>query len=106
MDDDPVTVGVLSLHNSKETKAILNAVEALGHTPEWLRSENTVVRFENEQATLTPDVDVVVNRLLLSNTDQPSEDSDWPRLSMAFGRCSTPRTRRPVPHTRPRRRPP
>ena len=74
MDDDPVTVGVLSLHNSKETKAILNAVEALGHTPEWLRSENTVVRFENEQATLTPDVDVVVNRLLLSNTDQPSEE--------------------------------
>ncbi|MFC6952994.1 RimK family alpha-L-glutamate ligase [Halorubellus litoreus] len=71
--DDDVRVGVLSLHNSKETKAILNAVEALGHHPEWLRSENTVVRFEDEHATLSPDVDVVVNRLLLSNTDQPAE---------------------------------
>ena len=73
-DDERVRVGVLSLHNSKETKAILNAVEALGHRPEWLRSENTVVRFEDDRATLTPDVDVVVNRLLLSNTDQPAEE--------------------------------
>ena len=74
MSTDPVRVGVLSLHNSKETKAILNAVEALGHDPEWLRSENTVVRFEDGTATLTPDVDVIVNRLLLSNTDQPYEE--------------------------------
>ncbi|WP_227134307.1 RimK family alpha-L-glutamate ligase [Halorubellus salinus] len=72
-DGDQVRVGVLSLHNSKETKAILNAVEALGHHPEWLRSENTVVRFEDGHAVLSPDVDVVVNRLLLSNTDQPAE---------------------------------
>ncbi|WP_435348931.1 RimK family alpha-L-glutamate ligase [Haloarchaeobius sp. HRN-SO-5] len=74
MSEETVRVGVLSLHNSKETKAILNAVEALGHDPEWLRSENTVVRFEGGQATFTPDVDVIVNRLLLSNTDQPSEE--------------------------------
>jgi len=71
---EPVRVGVLSLHNSKETKAILNAVEALGHDPEWLRAENTVVRFEGEEASLAPDVDVIVNRLLLSNTDQPLEE--------------------------------
>ncbi|MUV85451.1 RimK family alpha-L-glutamate ligase [Natronomonas sp. CBA1123] len=74
MSSDTLSVGVLSLHNSKETKAILNAVEALGHTPEWLRSENTVVRFEDGQTTLTPDVDIIVNRLLLSNTDQPFEE--------------------------------
>lgn len=74
MSSDTLSVGVLSLHNSKETKAILNAVEALGHNPEWLRSENTVVRFEDGQTTLTPDVDVIVNRLLLSNTDQPFEE--------------------------------
>ena len=74
MSDTPVRVGVLSLHNSKETKAILNAVEALGHDTEWLRSENTVVRFETGEATLSPDVDVIANRLLLSNTDNPSEE--------------------------------
>ena len=74
MSESPVRVGVLSLHNSKETKAILNAVEALGHDPEWLRTENTVVRFGEEDARLSPDVDVIANRLLLSNTDQPSEE--------------------------------
>jgi RimK family alpha-L-glutamate ligase len=72
--EQQVRVGVLSLHNSKETKAILNAVEALGHHPEWLRTENTVVRLDADGATLTPEVDVVVNRLLLSNTEQPSEE--------------------------------
>jgi len=74
MAEGPVRVGVLSLHNSKETKAILNAVEALGHDPEWLRTENTTVRFGRSETRLTPDVGVIVNRLLLSNTDQPSEE--------------------------------
>ncbi len=74
MSAEPVRVGVLSLHNSKETKAILNAVEALGHEPEWLRQENTVIRFDDGAADLRPDVDVIANRLLLSNTDQPSEE--------------------------------
>jgi len=74
MSETPVRVGVLSLHNSKETKAILNAVEALGHDTEWLREENTVVRFEDGTVSFSPDVDVVANRLLLSNTDQPTED--------------------------------
>ncbi|WP_129112827.1 RimK family alpha-L-glutamate ligase [Halegenticoccus tardaugens] len=68
-----VRVGVLSLHNSRETKAILNAVEALGHRPEWLREENTVFRVTGGRPRLSPDVDVVVNRLLVSNVDRPAE---------------------------------
>jgi len=68
-----VTVGVLSLHTSKETKAILNAVEELGHDPVWLRSENTSVTIHDGVVTLDPDVDVVANRLLLTGTEQPAE---------------------------------
>lgn len=62
-----VKVGVLSPHNSKETKAILNAVEDLGHDPVWLRNENTEIRIENGETVLSPEVDVIVNRVLLSN---------------------------------------
>jgi len=72
--DGGVRVGVLSLHSSKETKAICNAIEALGHVPEWLREENLIVRVRDGEITLEPTVDVVVNRLLLSNTDQPAEE--------------------------------
>ncbi|OTF01910.1 RimK/LysX family protein [Halorubrum sp. SD683] len=71
--DDSVSVGVLSLHNSKETKAILNAVEALGHTGVWLREENLCVDIEDGTATLDPNVDVIANRLLLSKTEHPAE---------------------------------
>ncbi|WP_251328326.1 RimK/LysX family protein [Haloplanus pelagicus] len=70
---DGVSVGVLSLHNSKETKAILNAVEDLGHDPVWLRRENTTVTIEDSEVTVEPDVDVVANRLLLSTTGDPAE---------------------------------
>ncbi len=73
MDDD-LTVGVLSLHNSKETKAILNAVEDLGYGTEWLRAENTSVSIDGGAVSIEPDVDVVTNRLLLSNTPQPCEE--------------------------------
>jgi RimK family alpha-L-glutamate ligase len=72
-DRSGVRVGVLSLHNSKETKAILNAIEDLGHEPFWLREENTAVAIEDGSVELEPDIDVVMNRLLLSNTEQPSE---------------------------------
>ncbi|GAA0238897.1 RimK family alpha-L-glutamate ligase [Haladaptatus pallidirubidus] len=68
-----LTVGVLSLHNSKETKAILNAVDMLGFGTEWLRRENTIARVQGDEFVLEPDIDVVVNRLLVSNTDQPTE---------------------------------
>ncbi|MFP8954020.1 RimK family alpha-L-glutamate ligase [Natrialbaceae archaeon A-arb3/5] len=75
MDDaDPVTVGVLSLHTSKETKAILNAIEALGHESEWLRTENTTVSVADGSVTLEPSVDVIANRMLLSSTEQPAEE--------------------------------
>ena len=71
---DGVRVGVLSLHNSKETKAICNAVAALGHEPKWLREENTTVRIETGDVSVDPAVDVVANRLLLTNTEQPCEE--------------------------------
>ncbi|QPV62607.1 ATP-dependent zinc protease [Halosimplex litoreum] len=71
---DSVSVGVLSLHNSKETKAILNAVDALGHHPEWLRRENTTIRVEGSEPKLEPDVDVIANRLLLSKSTEPCEE--------------------------------
>ena len=74
MTADSVRVGVLSLHNSKETKAICNAVEALGHDPVWLRRENTTVETHDGDVTLTPEVDVVVNRLLLSKSTEPCEE--------------------------------
>ena len=54
-EQGPVRVGVLSLHNSKETKAILNAVEDLGHEPVWLRRENTTVSIEDSEVTVDPD---------------------------------------------------
>ncbi len=71
--DDAVRVGVLSLHNSKETKAILNAVEDLGHEPVWLREENLAVAVRDGRVALEPEVDVVANRLLLTNSEQPAE---------------------------------
>jgi RimK family alpha-L-glutamate ligase len=67
------TVGVLSLHNSKETKAILNAVDDLGYGTEWLRAENLAVEVEDGVPRLEPEVDVVVNRLLLSKEEHPAE---------------------------------
>ncbi|GGL24491.1 hypothetical protein GCM10009037_05020 [Halarchaeum grantii] len=73
MTDEPVSVGVLSLHTSKESKAILNAVEDLGHRGVWLREENLSVSIEDGEAVLDPDVDIVANRMLLSNTEQPCE---------------------------------
>ena len=72
-DGDPVRVGVLSLHNSKETKAILNAVDDLGHEGIWLRRENTAISVKDGDVTIEPEVDIVANRLLLSNSEAPVE---------------------------------
>ncbi|SEO25897.1 alpha-L-glutamate ligase, RimK family [Halorientalis persicus] len=69
---DP-TIGVLSLHTSKESKAICNAVSALGYEAEWLRAENTAIDVREGRAVLEPDADVIVNRLLLSKQEQPAE---------------------------------
>ncbi|MFC7165589.1 ATP-grasp domain-containing protein [Halospeciosus flavus] len=75
MTGSPTTrVGVLSLHNSKETKAILNAVQALGHEPVWLREETIGFGVVDGNVQVSPAVDVVVNRLLLSKSDTPLPD--------------------------------
>ena len=71
--NDSITVGVLSLHSSKETKAILNAADELGYDTAWLREENTTVRASGGEMTLEPEVDVIANRLLLSNDEHPME---------------------------------
>ncbi|MDG5820540.1 RimK family alpha-L-glutamate ligase [Natronococcus sp. A-GB7] len=73
MVDNSVRVGVLSFHDSKESKAICNAVEELGHEPVWLRENNLLLRFADGSFVLEPDVDVVINRLLLSTATQPVE---------------------------------
>lgn len=70
----PVRVGVLSFHNSKETKAIVNAVHALGHEPVWLGEENTRSSIEAARLQFDPAVDVVVNRLLTTKAAHPLED--------------------------------
>jgi len=67
-------VGVLSTHNSKETKAILNAARALGHDPVWIRDENVVSHIADDAIRLEPEVDVLVNRLLLTKSDRLFED--------------------------------
>ena len=70
----PVRVGVLSFHNSKETKAICNAVQALGHEPVWLREENTRSWIEDESLRFDPDVEIVANRLLMTKAAEPLDD--------------------------------
>ena len=83
---EPPRVGVLSLHNSKETKAILNAIESLGHEPVWLRDENIRVNINARGPEFNPPVDIVVNRLLLSTAQNPLEG-----LGLAYAyRCAVP----------------
>ncbi|MEF8781705.1 MAG: RimK/LysX family protein [Haloarculaceae archaeon] len=65
---------MLSTHNSKETKAILNAVRELGHEPVWIRDENVTSWIEGGTVKLDPAVDVVINRLLLTKSDHLFED--------------------------------
>lgn len=67
-------VGVLSPHDSKETRAILNAVRAIGHEPVWLREESTRSWIEDGGGQLSPRVDVLVDRLLLTKSDHRLED--------------------------------
>lgn len=72
--DAEIRVGVLSPHNSKETKAILNAVQALGHNPVWIRDQNVKSTIQNATPEIAPEIDVLVNRLLLTKSHQPLED--------------------------------
>ncbi len=73
-------VGVLSTHNSKETKAILNAVRDLGHDPVWIRDENVTSWIDEGTVQIEPTVDVLVNRLLLTKSEQPFEDLQFAAL--------------------------
>lgn len=70
---DRVRVGVLSCHNSKETKAILNAVADLDHEPVWIRQENVRSWIDDDGVHLEPDVDILANRLLLTKRTNPHE---------------------------------
>lgn len=72
--DGTSRIGVLSLHNSKETKAILNAIEALGHEPVWLRGENICLATVDRDQRFDPAVDIVANRLLLSTASNPLDE--------------------------------
>lgn len=65
---------MLSTHNSKETKAILNAVRELGHEPVWIRDENVSSWIDNGTVQVDPAVDVLINRLLLTKSDRLFED--------------------------------
>ena len=67
-------VGVLSTHNSEETRAILNAVRVLGHEPVWIRDENVTSWIEDGTVQLSPRVDVFVNRMLPTTSDHQLED--------------------------------
>ncbi|OYR82740.1 hypothetical protein DJ84_09705, partial [Halorubrum ezzemoulense] len=78
-------VGVLSTHNSKETKAILNAVRVLGHEPVWIRDENVTFWIEDGTVRLSPQVDVLVNRMLLTKSDHQLEDL---QLAALYGETS------------------
>jgi RimK family alpha-L-glutamate ligase len=51
----------------------LNAVDDLGHEGVWLRRENTAISIEDGDVAVEPEVDIVANRLLLSNTEEPAE---------------------------------
>lgn len=90
---ESITVGVLSLHNSKETKAILNAVKDLGHEPVWLRQENSTIRIDSNHVQPNPSIDILVNRLLLTNTELPEEELGLLQTYAGLG----PMLNRPLP---------
>ena len=75
-----LTVGVLGLHSSKETKAILNAIEGLGYDAEWLRRENIAVSITDGELIVEPDINVIANRLLLSTSTHPADEIGLARL--------------------------
>jgi RimK family alpha-L-glutamate ligase len=84
MTASTMRVAVLSFHDSKESKAICNAVEDLGHEPVWLREKNVLVRFTDDGFVLEPDADVVINRLLLSTAQQPAEAAGFANAVARF----------------------
>ena len=69
-----ITVGILGFHDSRETKVLSNTISALGHNAIWLHEEAIGIDVSSDGVTLDPDVDIVVNRLLLSKSTTPLED--------------------------------
>ena len=77
--DTVCRIGVLSPHNSKETKAILNAVRALGHEPVWIRDENVASWIEGGRVRLSPRVDALVTGSSSPRATTNSRTSNSPR---------------------------
>lgn len=68
-----IRVGVLSFHNSTETRALLHAINELGHEPVWIEHGSLNIQSGPDGVEMKPDVDVVLNRLLLSTKQRPIE---------------------------------
>ncbi|KAB1198421.1 MULTISPECIES: RimK family alpha-L-glutamate ligase [Haloferax] len=69
-----IKVGILGFHDSRETKALSNTISSLGHEAIWLHEEAVGIDVSTDGVVLEPDVDVVINRLLLSKSTAPFED--------------------------------
>lgn len=80
-------LGVISFHNSKETKSILNCAEKLGFDPVWITEENLSIKMTSDKIQISPDTDVMLNRMLLSKTPYPTE---------LLGICEALRAEKPV----------
>lgn len=65
------TIGVISFHNSKETKSLLNCAKELGFDPVWIMEENLQMSMGDDGLTVEPYSDVLVNRMLLSKSSHP-----------------------------------
>lgn len=65
------TIGVISFHNSKETKALLNCAEELGFNPVWIMEKNLTMSMNDDGLVIEPQSDVLVNRMLLSKSSYP-----------------------------------
>ncbi|WP_416840659.1 ATP-grasp domain-containing protein [Haloferax sp. DFSO52] len=72
--ESTITVGILGFHDSRETKALSNTITELGHEAVWLHEEVIGIDVSSEGVELDPDVDIVINRLLLSKSTTPLED--------------------------------
>lgn len=71
MSGEQDKMGVISFHNSKETKSLLNCAEELGFDPVWIMEENLRMKMSKNGLNVQPDSDVLVNRMLLSKSPQP-----------------------------------
>lgn len=71
MTESKPRLAVLSFHNSKETKSLLNSAEELGFDPVWIMEQNLTIEMSENGLNVEPESDVLVNRMLLSRESQP-----------------------------------